>query len=299
MRWLIALPAWGDRYIDLLCKLTIPSLAACDRPQTPLCVVVHTDQPEPVKQALAASGITDYLVLPLPRDKDGGYSYICMSHAHSEVIGMAAPGDYLTLMCADVMFSRECFVSAEARFKQGFKAVTCIGTRTVGPLFGNPPPLGYSARDLLDWSMRHRHPIIVQCFWPYGKTTIPSQMYFEDDSGVVARVFTPCLFGVVNDGHLTFKGTIDFDLLKCFDKSEIHVVTGRDELAVVEVSPMSKNFGYQPDSMTASSVAKWTKHVALDDLHFWFFKHRMEVTGLGGEYDQTAHDQIVAEAVRC
>ncbi len=297
-RWLISLPAWGNRYIDLLCNLTIPSLAACDRPETPMLVVVHTNEPDRVRPALEASGL-DYEIRELPRDKDGVYTYVCMSHAHSEVIAMSKPGDYLTLMCADVMFSRESFIAAEARFQQGYKAVTCIGTRTVGPLFNNPPPLGYPARDLLDWSMRHRHPIIVQSFWGYGKTTIPSQIYFEDDSGVVARVFTPCLFGVVSDGNLTFKGTIDFDLLKCFDRSEIYVVTGRDELAVVEVSPFAKNFGYQPDHMTAYSVARWTKHVALDDLHYWFFNHRMEITGPGGTYDQIAHDSIVQEYAQC
>lgn len=289
--WLIGLPAWGDRYLDALLRYTIPSILACDRPQTPLRIIVHTDQPEPVSQALR--GI-DHVIRPVLY-VDGKISYSSMSAAHQEVMGMAAPGDFVTLMCADVIFSKECFVAAERRFAEGYKAVACTGTRTVGPLFGNPPPLGMSAAELLHWAVVHFHPIMTQCTWPHGRTQVPSQLYFETDDGVVARVFTPCLFAVVNDRNLHFTGTIDRDLLECFERSEIHVVTTRDELAVVEVSPMHKSFGFTKDPMTPQTIARWSHEVGLRPLNYWFFDHCIEMTGTSDGRDRVFADEVLRE----
>src|SRR5215831_1567401 len=289
--WLISLPAWGTHHVDTLLKFTIPSLKVCDPPDVDMRVIVHTDQADKVTEALP--GVE---TLPVP----GNGSYLSMSAAHREVIALAQSGDYVTLMCADVIFSRECFAATERRFKEGFKAVACIGTRTIGPLFGNPPPIGYSAGELLDWSMRHRHPIITQCFWPQGRTSIPSQIYFEDEKGggIAARVFTPCLFAVVADRNLAFTGTIDRDLLECFRRDEIHMVTGRDELAVVEVSPYLKSFGHAGCTMSPAYIAKWARESNMHDLNYWFFSHRMEITGDAGKNDEAPFYDIMMEAGR-
>ena len=294
--WMISLPAWGDHYVEMLLRYTLPSLHACQPPKEKMFIVVHTDQPDRVQPALEGFA---HDIRPVPLCEDGRRSYLSMSRAHAEVIALAPVGSIVTLMCADVIFSTECFTAAEQRFAEGKKAVCCAGSRTVGPLFGNAPPIGVKARDLLAWSMIHRHPIIVQCFWPYGHSPIPSQIYFEDKEGITARVFTPCLFAMVKDRELAFTGTIDRDLLEVFDRSEIHVVTSRDEMAVVEISPIYKTFGVTDERMTPASVASWAKGYPLSDLNYWFFSHRLEITGPGGDIDQRAHDAIMQEVAVC
>jgi hypothetical protein len=291
--WLVGLPAWGERYIETLTSLTIPSLLACEKPDMPIHVIAHTDQPDIVHTALEGISHEVKPVLYV----DGKISYSSMSAAHEDVMHTSRPGDYVTMMCADVIFSKECFVAAEKRFKEGYRAVACTGMRTIGPLFGNPPPIGVSSSELLQWATVHRHPIITQCFWPFGQSPTPSQLYFDSDDGVVARVFTPCLFAVMNDRNLHFTGTIDRDLLECFSHSEIHLVTSKDEMAVVEVSPLHKSFGFTKHPMTAKSIGEWVKYVKLNPLHLWFFGQRIEVTGKGDGHDIKIAEDILREAV--
>jgi hypothetical protein len=278
--WLISLPAWGERYVDSLLKYTLPSILACDRPKMPLHVIVHTDEVERVRKAFPTIDVRD--VLP---DPHGKISYMSMSVCHRDVLESARDGDYVTLMCADVVFSRDALVAAERRLRAGAKVVVCTGTRTIGPLFGNPPPFPWPAARLLEWAWLHRHPIIQQSSIPGGQSPVPSQLYFDTKNGVVARLFTPCLFALVKDRDLTFTGTIDRDLIECFDNSEIYVVTRRDELAVVEISPIEKSFGFLSEPLSPEFVATWARDVNLRQMNYWMLGHPIEITGPGDGSD--------------
>lgn len=286
--WWISLPAWGERYVDSLVNYTIPSILAADKPQMPIRIVVHTDEPKRVRQKFPQVEVRS-----VPLDDFGKVSYTSMSVAHREVLDAAPEGDIVTLMCADVIFSREAFVAAEKRLRAGSKVVVCTGTRTVGPLFGNPPPLGIAAADLLEWAVLHRHPIMQQTFIPGGQSPVPSQLYFNTPNGVVARLFTPCLFALIKGPNLTFTGTIDRDLIECFELKDIHVVTKRNELAVVEISPIEKSFGFTAEPLSPEFCAVWARDVNLRKMNFWMLSHCIEITGSGDGSDALFVDAIL------
>lgn len=198
----------------------------------------------------------------------------------------------VALQNADHIISNDAYLACERRFDQGFKAVVCAGTRTVGPLFNEPVPVDIGPADLLSWAMLRAHPIIQQSMYPDGKGAVPSVMYFSDGKNTISRSWHLHPLAVLKDRDLKFEGTIDSDLCECFLPSEIHVVTERNELAMAEISPMTKRLPLLPNGMDHDYISWWaTKHAK--PRHREFFKKRIVIEGSADTDCDAAADDIL------
>jgi hypothetical protein len=268
--WIVSLPVWGKDYVKRFVEHCYPSLSvALGAVHGNLRIILHTDAPE------LARLFRHYEVDVRPVD---GSAHSAMSRAHRDAIAYAESGAAIAFLSADVICSRECFAAAERRFDQGYRAVLCSGTRTVGPLFGNKPPLGMAARELLEWSMAHAHPIVQQCFYPHGKNAIPSTLYFTDGTNIIMRAFHLHPFAVVKDRPLSFTQTIDSNLADCFTLAQTHVVTDADELALAEITPIGKRQALLPYAMNHQYIAWWLKKYG-SERHREQFKARIVIRG--------------------
>jgi hypothetical protein len=96
---------------------------------------------------------------------------------------------------------------------------------------------------------------------------------------------------VINDRPLNFKHeTIDNDLLECFFREEVHVVT-RGELALCEVSVPDKRVSLGK-VLDDGYIAYWASLKA-SALHRWLFSHRIALTGDGADSQHHA-DRILS-----
>lgn len=272
--WLIALPVWGERYRKTFAEQCLPSWREALKPLAGrVRFMMHTDDPS------FASLLSDFPVDVLDPDvKDASNRHEAFARAHRAALFDARPGEIVALQNADHVLSADCFTAAEKRIDRGFKMVMCAGTRTVGPLFGNPTPTGMKAADLLHWAMVHLHPIVQQCVYPHGKTAIPSTLYFSDGRNTILRAWHLHPFAVVKDRTLDFNGTIDRDLCDAFEPHEIHVVTTQDELAMAEISPLTVRFPLVGDGMTQHNLADWAERFTTP-MHAYFFGHRIVIEG--------------------
>jgi hypothetical protein len=190
--------------------------------------------------------------------------------------------------------SVELFKSAEARFAEGKRMIVMAASRTIG---GQPQP-GMKSRDLLRWTMEHKHPSIQQCFWGTGRTTMPWAVYFQKGDDIVLHGFHLHPFAVFNDRELGFHGySIDRDLAEIYKKHEIHLITDPDEGAFAEMSPPERIFGLTIDHISIASIAKWAdkKKRTTSAMHRWFFERPITIQGNGGDIGDVA---ICAEILR-
>jgi hypothetical protein len=272
--WVIAVPAWGERYMGLFLGPALRShvaaiarLSAEFRGSIRVRYVVQTDQPEEVARRLAPAHELTLLPPPPP-----GAPYLAFAEGHRAAIESARDDERVCLMNADMLMSVEALAAAEARFRMGKRAIITCGTRTIAPLpprrwsrkpFG-PPPM--RARDLHAWSMAHAHPVTRQCFWGEGKCHLPWGVYFQEGENIVLRAFHMHPFAVVKDRPLPFKNTVDLEMVDHFSRAEMHVVTDADEMADNE----------WPIDETA--ILSWALRGA-GPTHWWNFSHRICIAG--------------------
>ena len=291
--WLIALPCWGDAYRSRFAAMCWPSWQAALEPIRNRCrILLHTDEP-------AFARLFDgYLVDVRPRPGDARhYQHGAFADAHREALREAGFGEIVAIQNADHILSRECFVAAEQRFALGKKLIMCAGTRTVGPLFGNPPPV-MAAAELLQWAWHYAHTITQQSTWPRGLSAVPSVLYFSDGRNVILRAWHLHPFAVFKDRRLDFAGTVDRDLPDNFRPDEIHVVTDPNELAQAEISPPTRHFALRPDAMTEGYLYWWgCKHAS--PMHWHFFDRRIVLVGSATDtYCDEIADRLIARRQR-
>lgn len=272
-RWLISSPVWGEAYARRFLDQALPSqLAALAYAGMTARWLVHTDRPE----VTAAMAGLEAEIRPVPQEGD---LYRRFGDAHRETIDVAADGDAVVLLTADIVVSRETFAASAARFDQGFKAIVAAATRT---LSYRPAPIGASAPDLLDWTMEHPHPMVAACFWGERSNT-PWAVYFRQGGRTILRGLHLHPLAVIKDRDLRFEGTLDQGLLDRFRHPEIHCVTDRYELAMAELSPAERRISLRGKGspMTAESIAEWASTRA-HPVHWWLSTHRIVIQGDAG-----------------
>lgn len=283
-KWLLALPCWGDTYVDRFIKSTLPgievSLLFAGSPDVEF--VVQTDQSERLAEALGGYPTTFY---PAPRKGD---KYQQFGDAHRQAAEVAKPGQWVMFLTADVMLSREVFLACERRFTEGKKAIACCSTRTYS---NHAPSAGMTAPKLLDWTMVHKHETIEAAFWG-GNGRPPSTMYFQNGDDITLRCFHMHPLAVVKDRDLAFTGTLDQDLLDRFSTSEIHVVTDRYELALAEMSPKHIRWHPAAKPLDAEDIADWARR-ATTPMNRWLSQHRIVIQGEGRTGDRPIWNKVL------
>lgn len=235
--------------------------------------IIHTDRPKPIEQELTGYNL---VIRPVP---PGRGVHQCAGAANREALQLASPGSYVAFVNADMVPSLEIFEAAERRFDVGKGVIMMAATRTIGGL----PPIGARARDLLEWTMRHRHPAVVECFWGRGRSSIPWAIYFENGRDIVLHGFHLHPFAVVkNHAGLTFQGiSIDTDLMDQFKQDEVHVVTDADEAAFAEMSPPERVFRLEDNPFNVDDVVAWAQKNTTP-LQRWMFESPICIMGNGG-----------------
>lgn len=276
MRWMIGVPVWGSQYIERFIRGTLPAINAALREiDGDVRFVVHTDDPSAFVGVGFRGRVQFY---PVPW---GNCLYTTFGNAHRELLELAGDGDALVFLTADIVVSRECFANAERRFAEGKRAIVVTAARTLATEVDCP--VGMSARELIEWSFAHRHPVTDGCYWGKGRNTVTWAIYFEGEHGTVLRAFHLHPFAVLNDRPLYFdRETVDLDLLERYGPREIHVVTDPDEMAFAEVSGLDKDVP-QGDVLNTNSVVDWARGNTTR-LHRWLFQHRIVVRGSDGDH---------------
>lgn len=279
-RWLVSVPVWGERCVDVFCATALPALelsmsffqSVREDFGDEAVLVVHTDQPQRVEQSAT-------LVRVEPRPVPSGLrDFDCLSQAHREVLGMACRDDVVVLLTADLVISG-CGIAycADALDNRQKRLVLCAGVRA---LQEGPIPTTAEAQSLMSWAWENRHPITEACRWPEGRSADLSRIYFEAGGAVRTRLALPHPLAVRIDGRpLKFSPTIDANLMQNFDETELHLVRDCSELALVELSPRDKDFRVSDESME-DHVSK-TQTRLTDPLQRWCFSQPVRLRGPG------------------
>lgn len=286
MSWLISIPIWGDKYVQTFCERAAPALLqACLKLPEPVKFVIHTDQPDRIYKALVGPPI-DFK--PVPNKP----TYVALQNGHADAVRSAKPGDRIVLTNADLVFSGNLLARCAEHFAAGKQAVVLLGIRT--NLTAPQPPAGAKPRGLLAWAWENRHQIIRDLEWPHGGSMLPTNLFWQAGSSVVARGFHLHPIAVVKHEGLDFQSTIDGDLLDRFPRESIHVVTDPDDCSMLEMSDPARRFPVRGHHFTPQLVAGAMRTRA-SETHRWLFEHRIGVLGNASDVttDTGVADQIL------
>jgi hypothetical protein len=277
--WLISTAVWGPRCMASFTNYTLPAIRlAAQNIGGNLRMVVHTDAP----RAMAPILSSDDIVLPVRHGKTNHHS---LGDANREALHMARPGECVAFINADMVASVEVFAAAEKQFVAGKRIVMMAATRTLGGI----PPVGAKSRELLEWTMAHRHPAISELFWGNGRSSCPWSLYFEDGPNIAMHGFHLHPFALVKDGTSSFYGvTIDRDLMDDISNDDTHIVTDIDEASFAELSPPERVFKLLHKPMTVETIAAWAKRQTSPP-HRWAFTKSIGITGSGSVTDSARH----------
>jgi hypothetical protein len=286
-RWLISVPVWGSRYVDIFCSTALPALrAAVAHLADDVRLVVHTDQ---------ASRIADVAGnLPVePRPVPGGFNWSdSLSRAHRDVLAMACQGDVVVPLAADMVMSEGALVACRGHLAHGKKLIACAGMRVLDQ---GAIPKSYTGAELLAWGWANRHPMTRECTWPLGNSKDVSRLYFENGENVACRLYLPHPLAVLVDGRpIHFHPTIDANAINNFSASDIHLVTDPNDLAVVELSPADK--GFETTAPLGERLRELRcENAMINPMHRWLLTHRIVIRGANEDCgDDYVAGQMVA-----
>lgn len=296
MRWLIAVPCWGDFHRHLFLRAPLPSqIVALGMLGKPFRYVIHCDWSDDDKAAVERQlrfvagfdGVT-WLSAPVAANV-----HQALGDAHRQAAALADYGERVVLTNADIVVSREAYVVAERQFVRGRKLVMIAGTRSRAEDLSEPVPAGLPSRQLLDWATEHMHPITRDCHWGGAWTITPSIILFRHRGNLCARSFHMNPLALVKDRDLVWQGTNDTGLPTLYRPDEIHVVRGRDEASMAELSPADRTIPqHLLEPLSVDRVVDWAR-LNTAPIHRWFFTHRTVL--LGDEND--CGDNMVAGEV--
>lgn len=277
--WLIAVPCWGASYREKFLIGILPSInAALSEIKGKVRFIIHTDEREAFFNA-KFSGSLDLRAQP-----EGVCLYTAFGNAHRDALKSALSGECVCFLTSDIVVSKECFLNAEKRFREGKRAILTTIARTISK--PEDCPSGMASRDLLEWSFNREHDVTKGCYYEKGTNVVGWCTYFEGVHGTVAHCFHTHPFCVLNDRPLSFPitdTTIDLSFIEtCFDRSEIHVITDPDESSFAEISGDEK----QPISgnvVGVGSIVSWAMHNTTD-FQRWISTHRIVVRGTGEDH---------------
>jgi hypothetical protein len=281
-RWLVSVPVWGQRFVDVFCAAGLPMLRAAARALgESVTLIAHTDAPDWLSRHRTPELAIE--TRPVPA---GQQWFHCMSRAHRDVMRIAKPGEVVVLLTADMVISANTLTACrDALFGRHKKLVCCNATRVKdeGVL-----PHGAGSRDLSEWGWSHRHAMAAACTWPDGRAADLSRVYFQAGPNVAARLWLAHPLALLADGRaLPFMPTIDSDLVANFEPAEVHLVTSPDELAVIELSPPSKTSGSRdadepPERTDLPPLSKRYAGQHLEhSIYRWMLAQRIVIVGTG------------------
>lgn len=279
-KWLVTLPAWGDRCVDVLLRATLPSvLEAVSAARISYELLVWTDAPQRVLSVLPDDVPVKIMDPPGP-----DMAFESMSNCHRQALRMASINDRVLLLTADMVVSREVVATCESHVMAGKTLICCVAMRSVD---GPPVPIGASGRELLAWGWTNRHQMTRECTWPEGKSYDVWRMYFEKDGEVGARAFLPHPLAVMPRGRqIDFRPTIDVNLAMSFPSNMTHFITMPEEGAAIELSPPDKEF-LLTTSMADRYVRQGPSIPAFvrqtNPRHRMFWNKRVVICGAGGD----------------
>lgn len=284
--WTVALPAWGDRYFNIMARATLPALFEAARDvDRRFEVVLWTDRLDAARALFASAAVPDNVSFTL-RDVPGpDGAFASLSACHQQALDQTSGNNRLLLLTADMVVSCEVVARCEELIVSGMELVCCVPPRTIESDSG--PPVGVSGRDLLAWGWDNRHRMTRECTWPDGRSYDVWRMYFEKDGEVAARVFLPHPLAVVPRGRrMHFAPTIDVNLTMNFAPRATYLITQPEEGAVVEVSPADKEFletepMHLRDGMSTPSCPPLIR--VTNTRHRMFFSKRVIFKGSGGD----------------
>ncbi len=274
-RWLVSVPVWGERCIEVFCSTALPALEKAvlhlqQESDIDVRLVVHTDNPRRIRD-----GATEIVIeeRPVPA---GARDFDSLSEAHRDVMRMACRDDRVALLTADLLISKQGLqLCEEILAPPGKNIVVCCGIRAKqeGRL-----PATDSAQMMMQWAWNNAHPITQSSTYPDGKSTDLSRMYFQEGGIVVARLALPHPIAIKIDGRLLkFSPTVDASLVQNYSASDTHVVTETDRLALVELSPADKDF--QEADYSIESRLDQGGVVMKDPAQRWLAGHRVSLIG--------------------
>ena len=285
-RWIVALPAWGERCLHILRHYTLPALhVAFQTIDRSVEFMIWTDRPDLVQERPAGvdvpscGALVSFHAVPGP---DGAFE--SLSNCHRAALAAAGPADRVLLLTSDMVVSREIVATCEYWLAHGRKLVCCVPPRA---LQDAGPPIGASGPELMEWAWANRHPMTRECTWPEGRSYDVWRMYFERDGEVAARVFLPHPLACTPFGRrMNFRPTIDVNLCANFSQAETYMITRPEEGSVVEVSPTDKDFllttnmreRYDAGGPSCPPLIK-----ATNPRHRMFFGKRVVIRGSGGD----------------
>lgn len=272
-KWLISIPCWGKYHTDTLIRYALPALrkVTCD---LDVQLMVHTDDASKLWKEMAGLPVQ---FRPL---EVGPTQHDTFGNCHRDVLASAEDGQYIMLLTADMVVSKEVMIASELRFRQGKKLIIAAASRCLLRK-DNKPPMGATAHQLLDWTFTCIHPSVADCYWGTGHTMVPWAIYFKSEHGVVLRGFHLHPLAMVKSPGLTLRGmTLDEYICDEFDTKDIYVVTSPDELSLAELSPPDRLFKGLPHVMTPKSVYQWAQH-RTTARHRWLFESRIVLQGTG------------------
>ena len=123
-------------------------------------------------------------MVPMPESGDAARPYTTFAQGHRHAVETARLQERIALLCADMLVSVEAFAASERRFRDGYRAIVAASSRSLAGL-GRIAPM--ASRELLQWTMTHRHPIIESCFWGTGHCHLPWGVYFKNGKNIVVQ----------------------------------------------------------------------------------------------------------------
>jgi hypothetical protein len=240
----IGVPAWGEYYVDLACKYTIPSILAslAHSDFRDVNFIIHTDRKAPFLDLLSDYRVSVQFMnliqmhaIPKQSAKLPDLYWKAFKQAHKDILSATKMGQIAVLLNSDVVVSCETFKYVEDQFIAGKRVVASTGIRT--EIQKDIPPIGATAEQLFKWIWRTPHHITKECIWGSGESQHPTILFFPDGIGNVAfHCFHLTPMFIRKDREPTFSGTIDDDLMGRYLSEEI-AYPHAGECAFAELSP--------------------------------------------------------------
>ena len=286
MRFTIALPVWGEEFVERFRGMPLNShvdaLAGFDGD---VRYLLYTDQ----ERLAAEIEIRTHRPVECRPLKFFRGHYSMLLRCHQDALAYAN-GDALVLLNGDNLVSVEAFEAIWARIRDGKKLVMCCGTRTDPK---EDAPRAASSRDLLAWTLRNPHQITRDLIWCDGRSAHPSLLYFRRGESMVVRGFHLHPIAIVVDQEFQVDKSIDWNLGERIERDDIHVVCDPDEMALAEISPASKVMPRQEARYSLTDVASWAR-TKTTDFHWWLLEHPIRLAG----DEDCGDDEAVAELMR-
>jgi hypothetical protein len=295
----ISVPAWTPPYIELAVKYTIPSVIASLKlreKQSNVTWLIHTDNKKAYEEVLRGYAVKYGTVFNTPtRDSH----WVAFKQAHREAMAFTPHGSICVLLNSDIVVSKETISVVDKVFEdQSKKVIASVGIRTL--IDGNVPPIGVSAKELNKYIWEHQHPITQECVWQTGRSHHPTILFFENGKDVSMHCFHMTPMFMRKDRNITFRGTIDDDVMQNYKDDEIYYIKDM-ECSFAELSPAWKThpFGKPLSVQTVLSFdARGDGSRKFRPAHIRNFKQRVTVLGNPKQNDPNADEIIKALPAR-